>query len=108
MAPRTPIKIPMEAEPEAGGGVSVPSEPPRPLVRRPAPVTNAIALGQQLADALGAARALINRTPTDSAVLVDQLRRWYYGQIPHNEIGSYGATLKKPSRHTRDSSTRFS
>ncbi len=81
MAQRTPIKIP-EAEPETGAGVSVPSEPPISLVRRPATVTNAIALGQQLADALLAARALINRTPTDSTVVVEQLRRWYYGHDP--------------------------
>ncbi len=78
MAPRTPIKIPEEAEPE----VSVPAAPPMPLVRRPAPVTNALLLGQQLADALGMARALINRTPTDSAVVIEQLRRWYYGHDP--------------------------
>jgi hypothetical protein len=69
MAPRTPIKIPMEEEPEAG--VSVPFEPPTPLVRRPASVMNALLLGQQLADAFGMARALINRTPTDSAVVVE-------------------------------------
>jgi hypothetical protein len=82
MAPRTPIKIPTEAEPEAGGGVSLPSERPMPFVRRPAPVTNALLLGQQPADALGAARALINRTPTDPAVMVEGLRRWYYGHDP--------------------------
>jgi hypothetical protein len=82
MAPRTPIKIPTEGELEAGASISVPSEPPMPLVRRPATVTNALLLGQQLADALGAARALINRTPTDSAVVIEQLRRWYYGHDP--------------------------
>ena len=70
----------MEAEPEAGS-VSVPSEPPMPPMR-PAPVTNALLLGQQLAEALGAARALINRTPTDLAVMVEKLRRWYYAQHP--------------------------
>jgi hypothetical protein len=81
MAQRTPIKIPVEAEPETGS-VSVPSEPPISLVRRPAPVTNALLLGQQLADALLAARALINRTPTDLTIMVDGLRRWYYGHDP--------------------------
>jgi len=81
MAQRTPIKIPMEAEPEAGS-VSVPSEPPFPPVRRPTPVTNALLMGQQLADAFGMARALINRTPTDSAVVIAQLRRWYYALDP--------------------------
>jgi hypothetical protein len=40
------------------------------LVRRPGPVTNAIALGQQLADALLAARVLIHRTPTDLTIMV--------------------------------------
>jgi hypothetical protein len=78
MAPRTPIKIPEEAEPE----VSVPAEPPVPFVRRPTPVSNALLLGQQLAEALGASRALINRTPTDPAVMVEELRRWYYAQHP--------------------------
>ncbi len=80
MAPRTPIKIPTQAEPVAG--VGVPSERPMPLVRRPAPVTNALLLGQQLADALLAARALINRTATDPAVTVEGLRGWYYGHDP--------------------------
>jgi hypothetical protein len=82
MALRTPIKIPTEAESETGAGVSVPSEPPIPFVRRRGPVTNAIALGQQLADALLAARTFINRTPTDPAVMVDELRRWYYSHDP--------------------------
>jgi hypothetical protein len=82
MAQRTPIKIPTEAESETGAGVSVPSQPPMPAVRRPTPVTNALLLGQQLADALGAARALIHRTPTDPAVMVDGLRRWYYALDP--------------------------
>ena len=81
MAPRTPIKIPTESAPEAGS-VSVPFEPPTPLVRRPASVTNALVLVQQLADALGEARALIHRTPTDPAVMVDGLRRWYYALDP--------------------------
>jgi len=80
MAPRTPIKIATEPEPAAA--VNVPAEPPMPFVRRPGPVTNAIALGQQLADALLAARTFINRTPTDPTVMVDQLRRWYYGHDP--------------------------
>ena len=79
MAPRTPIKISAEAEPEADAGV--PPEPPMSFVHRPIPV-NALFLGQQLADALLAARALINRTPTDLAVMVDGLRRWYYGHDP--------------------------
>jgi hypothetical protein len=81
MAPRTPIKIPMEAEP-ATVSTSVPPEPSMPALRPPTPVTNALLLGQQLADALLAARALINRTPTESAVMIEQLRRWYYAHDP--------------------------
>jgi len=80
MTPRTPIKISAEAEPEADAGV--PPEPPMSFVHRPTPVTNPLLLGQQLGEVLLAARALINRTPTDSAVVVDQLRRWYYGHDP--------------------------
>jgi hypothetical protein len=50
------------------------------LGTRPSTVTNAIPLAQQLADALRAARTLIERTPTDLTVVVEQLRRWYYTQ----------------------------
>ncbi len=81
MAQRTPIKISTEAKSDAGAGAGVPPEGPLSFVPRPAPV-NALLLGQQLADALLAARALINRTPTESAVMVEQLRRWYYSQPP--------------------------
>lgn len=49
---------------------------------RPSIVTNAIPLVQQLAEALRAARTLIERTPTDLKVLVEQLRAWYYSQHP--------------------------
>jgi hypothetical protein len=38
--------------------------------------------GQQLADALGAAQALINRTPSDPGVMVDELGRRYYTLHP--------------------------
>jgi len=48
----------------------------------PSTVTNVIALGQQLAEAFGAARALIDRTPTDLEVMVANLRRWYYAHDP--------------------------
>jgi hypothetical protein len=82
MAPRTPIKIPREGELEAGASICLPSESPIPSERRPATVTNALVLGQQLADALGAARALTHRTPTDPAAMVEGLRRWYYGHDP--------------------------
>jgi hypothetical protein len=81
---RTPIKVPTEADGEAAAApiVIVRPEAPMPFVRRPGPVTNAIALGQQLADALLAARALIHRTPTDLTIMVDGLRRWYYSHDP--------------------------
>jgi hypothetical protein len=49
---------------------------------RPSTVTNAIRFGQQLAEALRAARTLMDRTPTDFQALVEQLRRWYYTQHP--------------------------
>jgi len=45
-------------------------------------VTNAILLGQQLGAALGASRALIDRTLSKPADLVEELRRWYYNQHP--------------------------
>jgi hypothetical protein len=49
---------------------------------RPSTVTNAILFGQQLAEALRAARALIERTPTDLTVMVEPLRGWYYTRHP--------------------------
>jgi hypothetical protein len=39
-------------------------------------------LGQQLAHAFGAARALIDRIPKDRDVTIEELRRWYYRQHP--------------------------
>jgi hypothetical protein len=39
-------------------------------------------LGQQLAQAFGAAQALINRIPKDRDVTIEELRRWYYRQHP--------------------------
>jgi hypothetical protein len=80
---RTPVTVALtEAQETVGLEQAQQGDPPAgPAVRRPAPV-NAIALGQQLADALLAARALINRTPTDLAVVVEQVKRWYYGHDP--------------------------
>jgi len=49
---------------------------------RPSTVTNAIPLAQQLGEALRAARTLMDRTPTDLAVMVEELRRWYYTLHP--------------------------
>src|SRR5712671_3472778 len=49
--------------------------------RRP-PVTNVIVVGQQLAQAFGAAQALINRIPRDPDAAIRDLRRWYDRQHP--------------------------
>jgi hypothetical protein len=79
-------RIDLAALPDPRPMVAVTSTATRRLldgdVRRPAPVTNALLLGQQLAEARGAARALIDRTPTDLAVMVEELRRWYYTLHP--------------------------
>src|SRR6185503_326964 len=79
-------RIDLAALPDPRPMVAVTSTATRQLldgdVRRPAPVTNALLLGQQLAEARGAARALIDRTPTDLAVMVEELRRWYYTLHP--------------------------
>src|SRR2546426_10652329 len=48
---------------------------------RPA-VANSVLLGQQLGEGLGASRVLIGRTPSERAVLVEELRKWYYAQHP--------------------------
>jgi hypothetical protein len=39
-------------------------------------------LGQQLAQAFGAAQALIDRIPRDPDAAIEELRRWYYRQHP--------------------------
>jgi hypothetical protein len=39
-------------------------------------------VGQQLAHAFGAAKALIARIPTDRDAAIEELRRWYYHQHP--------------------------
>jgi hypothetical protein len=49
---------------------------------RPSTVTSVIPLAQQLAEALRAARTLMERTPTDLKVMVELLRRWYHTQHP--------------------------
>jgi len=49
---------------------------------RPSTVANTILFGQQLAEALRAARTLMERTPPDLNVMVEQLRRWYYTHHP--------------------------
>lgn len=61
----------------------VSGEQPRPSSspRRPA-VTNVIVVGQQLAQAFGAAQALINRIPRDPDAAIRDLRRWYARQYP--------------------------
>jgi hypothetical protein len=60
---------------------SVDQENPSSSPRRP-PVTNVTLLGQQLAQAFGAAQALIDRIPKDRDVTIEELRRWYYRQHP--------------------------
>jgi hypothetical protein len=55
------------------------NETPTGAPRR-ATITNVMALGQQLAEISGAARALVNRTPSDLQILIGELRRWYYSQ----------------------------
>jgi len=54
---------------------------PSSTPRRP-PVTNVILVGQQLAQAFGAAQALINRIPRDPDAAIRNLRRWYDRQHP--------------------------
>lgn len=54
--------------------------PPGPLRR--ATITNVMALSQQLAEGVDAARALIGRIPTDLLILIGAFRRWYYSQPP--------------------------
>ena len=49
---------------------------------RRATVSNVIGLAQQLAEASGAARKLVDRTPNDLQILIGELRRWYYSQPP--------------------------
>ena len=44
------------------------------------PVTNVMLVGQQLAQALGPARALVNRIPGDPHATLEELRRWYARQ----------------------------
>ena len=60
---------------------SVDQQNPSSSPRRP-PVTNVTLLGQQLAQAFGAAQALIDRIPKDRDVTIEELRRWYYRQHP--------------------------
>ena len=63
--------------PDMSGEQQRPSSSPR----RP-PVTNVMLVGQQLAQAFGAAQALIDRIPRDPDAAIEELRRWYYRQHP--------------------------
>ena len=65
----------------ASAASSVEQQKPSSSPRRP-PVTNVTLLGQQLAQAFGAAQALIDRIPNDRDVTIEELRRWYYRQHP--------------------------
>jgi hypothetical protein len=55
------------------------NETPTGAPRR-ATITNVITLSQQLAEASGVARKLVDRTPNDLQILIGELRRWYYSQ----------------------------
>ena len=46
----------------------------------PPPITNVMIVGQQLAQALGPAQALVNRIPEDPKAAVEELRGWYARQ----------------------------
>jgi len=65
----------------ASAASSVEQQKPSSSPRRP-PVTNVTLLWQQLAQAFGAAQALIDRIPKDRDVTIEELRRWYYRQHP--------------------------
>jgi hypothetical protein len=58
------------------------SAEPIPSAKGRAAVTNAILLGQQLAETLQVARRLIDRTAAEVPLMIEQLRRWYYSQPP--------------------------
>jgi len=60
---------------------SVEQQTPSSSPRRP-PVTNVMMVGQQLAQAFGAAQVLIDRIPRDLDATIEELRRWYYRQHP--------------------------
>jgi len=96
----------------------------RPIPRKRTPVglarpqsQNAILFGQELAEALRAAWTLMERTPTDLKVIVEQLRRWYYSQHPDGATGSSGSDSltrspgtssstmqsRSPGRHSKSS-----
>jgi hypothetical protein len=55
---------------------------PTPPVKGRAAVTNALLLGQQLAEGLRVARGLIDRTAAEVPLMIEHLRRWYYSQPP--------------------------
>ena len=73
------IETPTPGPPSAVS--SIEKQTPSSSPRRP-PVTNVTLLGQQLAQAFGAAQALIDRIPKDRDVTIEELRRWYYRQHP--------------------------
>jgi hypothetical protein len=59
----------------------IPQRSPSSSLPRP-PVTNVMVVAQQLAQALGPARALINRIPEDPEAAIQDLRRWFARQHP--------------------------
>ena len=73
------IENPTSGPPHPDPSVELP--PSSPSSSRP-PVTNVILVGQQLAQALGPARALVNRISEDPKAAVEELRGWYARQHP--------------------------
>jgi len=73
------IEHPASGPPRPDPSLELP--PSSPSSPRP-PVTNVILVGQQLAQALGPAQALLNRIPEDPKAAVEELRGWYARQHP--------------------------
>jgi hypothetical protein len=75
---KTKVVTPAErSAPNVLANEATPPDPPRR-----ATVSNVIGLAQQLAEASGVARKLVDRTPNDLQILIGELRRWYYSQPP--------------------------
>jgi hypothetical protein len=73
------IEHPASGPPRPDPSLELP--PSSPSSSRP-PVTNVMVVGQQLAQALGPAQALVNRIPEDPKAAVEELRGWYARQHP--------------------------
>src|SRR5690348_12274555 len=64
--------------------VQHPAHPTHPQQTRRASVTDALLLGQQLGEAVGAARMLIDNAAGETSLMIDLLRRWYHTQHPED------------------------